>query len=322
MGIGENNFVCNCVLRDLLEIAAANMKQSECLEPILTADVNVTIDISDWEEDDLEFASQAYSRTKANIGVLRNLDKKLAYKYVVDRMKPQIEASNYAMSKYQKLKTRFRIYNEYVKLQSEPCILKENIFIYDKINGATLKFQLLDYEKTSYWCYNETKRVSLDEITCMARSLELDFEETVQNLAKYIIGGICGAIGLCAIIVLIYIKRWHIRYYYISLKNAAMISRARKGDLLSEMEFDTNNSMYYDVFVSYCQGDREWVLGEMLPHIDDPDNLSICLHERDFEVGFGQFLENDFLIYTIFGFRLELLFLKISSNAWIVHGVF
>lgn len=262
------------------------MRQPDCIEPILTAEVNVTIDISDWDEEDKEIASNVYTKVRQNIKSLKELDRKMAYSYVVDRFRPQVEASNNAMSKYHKLKARFKIYNDFIQTQSDQCTLKENIFIYDKINGATLNFQLLDYDQTSYWCYNETMRLNLDEINCKTRSFEEDFEDTVQNLAKYIIGGVCGAIGLCLLILFIYMKRWHIRYYYISLKNAAMMSYAKRGDLVSQMEYDSNNQLYYDVFVSYCQSDREWVLGEMLPQIDDPENLSICLHERDFEVGF------------------------------------
>ncbi|KAL5290486.1 hypothetical protein ACFFRR_010073 [Megaselia abdita] len=309
LGIGENNYVCDCVLRDLLDIAAANMKQSECMDPILTTQVNVTIDISDWDDEDIDIASKAYSKLKQHIEILRQIDRKMAYSYVVDRFKPQVEASNNAMSKYHKLKTRYKIYNNYINLQSEPCALKENIFIYDKINGATLNFQLLDYDQTSYWCYNETRRLTLDEINCKARSFEEDFEETVQNLSKYIIGGICGAVLVCLLIMLIYMKRWHIRYYYISLKNAAMISYAKRGDLVNQMEYDNNSSMGYDVFVSYCQEDRDWVLEEMIPHIDDPEETSICLHERDFEVGLS-ILEN---IITCMD-RSRIMLMVVSKN--------
>lgn len=279
------------------------MKQTECMEPILAAEVNVTIDISDWDDEDIDIANKAYSRIKQNVKTLSQMDREMAYSYVVDRFKPQVEASNNAMSKYKKIKNRYKIYNSYLNLQTEPCALKENIFIYDKINGATLNFQLLDYDQASYWCYNETRKQNLDQINCKARSFEEDFEETVINLSKYIIGGVCGAIGLCLLILLIYMKRWHIRYYYIHIKNAAMMSYAKRGDLVHQMEYDANNSMYYDVFVSYCQSDREWVLGEMLPHIDDPENLSICLHERDFEVSSFVFEKLYFFHKLVFNFR-------------------
>lgn len=285
MGIGDNNFVCDCVLRDLLDIAAANMKQAECMEPILSAEVNVTLDISDWDEEDMEIASDLYSKLKQKVKSLRYLERQVIIDFAIQRFKPQIESSNRAMSAYSKINERYKYYTDmYTLVPSEPCAVKENIFIYDKINGATLNFQLLDYDLDSYWCYNETKKSTLDEIDCQARSFEDEVEDTVHNIAKYIIGGVCAAVIISVLGLLIYMKRWHIRYYYISLKNAAIMSYAKRGDLINQMEYDASNSMFYDVFVSYCENDREWVLGEMMPKIDDPGEISICLHERDFQV--------------------------------------
>lgn len=43
----------------------------------------------------------------------------------------------------------------------------------------------------------------------------------------------------------------------------------------------------YDVFVSYSDENRNWVIEEFLPNIEGPDaRFNICLHERDFQVIF------------------------------------
>lgn len=47
----------------------------------------------------------------------------------------------------------------------------------------------------------------------------------------------------------------------------------------------------YDVFVSYCEHDRGWVLDHFLPNVENNSDLSVCLHERDFQVGLS-ILEN------------------------------
>lgn len=45
-----------------------------------------------------------------------------------------------------------------------------------------------------------------------------------------------------------------------------------------------NKDFCYDVFVSYCNEDRAWVLDKLLPHVEKDCNISVCLHERDFQV--------------------------------------
>ncbi|XP_047513275.1 toll-like receptor 5 isoform X2 [Pieris napi] len=55
---------------------------------------------------------------------------------------------------------------------------------------------------------------------------------------------------------------------------------------------NTKNKLFnYDVFVSYCNEDRAWVLDQLLPHVEIDCNISVCLHERDFQVGLS-ILEN------------------------------
>nr|CAD7394671.1 unnamed protein product [Timema cristinae] len=39
----------------------------------------------------------------------------------------------------------------------------------------------------------------------------------------------------------------------------------------------------YDIFVSYSDCNREWVLDELLPNLENDSNLKVCLHERDFQ---------------------------------------
>ncbi|XP_070537030.1 toll-like receptor 2 type-2 [Ptychodera flava] len=44
----------------------------------------------------------------------------------------------------------------------------------------------------------------------------------------------------------------------------------------------------YDAFVVYNQHDSDWVIHELIPHlenIDPPNNYKLCIHERDFLPG-------------------------------------
>lgn len=47
---------------------------------------------------------------------------------------------------------------------------------------------------------------------------------------------------------------------------------------------DAEKVFTYDVFVSYCDEDRPWVLEQLLPEVENNTPVSVCLHERDFQV--------------------------------------
>uniref|UniRef100_A0A1B6L1S5 TIR domain-containing protein n=1 Tax=Graphocephala atropunctata TaxID=36148 RepID=A0A1B6L1S5_9HEMI len=91
---------------------------------------------------------------------------------------------------------------------------------------------------------------------------------------------------MSAIGSIIYAKWWNIRCYihrYFSLKKARLLRK--EGDPLTRPE------VHYDVFVSYSDVDRSWVLDQLIPNIEGDNDISLCFHERDFKVGLG-ILEN------------------------------
>ncbi|XP_070537028.1 toll-like receptor 2 [Ptychodera flava] len=47
----------------------------------------------------------------------------------------------------------------------------------------------------------------------------------------------------------------------------------------------------YDAFVVYNQHDSDWVIHELVPHLEniDPPNFKLCIHERDFLPGYDIF---------------------------------
>uniref|UniRef100_A0A1B6HXK5 TIR domain-containing protein n=1 Tax=Homalodisca liturata TaxID=320908 RepID=A0A1B6HXK5_9HEMI len=85
---------------------------------------------------------------------------------------------------------------------------------------------------------------------------------------------------------IVYAKWWNIRCYihrYFSLKKARLLRK--EGDPL------TRPDIHYDVFVSYSDVDRSWILDQLIPNIEGDSDISLCFHERDFKVGLG-ILEN------------------------------
>ncbi|XP_075222664.1 toll-like receptor 9 [Lycorma delicatula] len=79
--------------------------------------------------------------------------------------------------------------------------------------------------------------------------------------------------------VAIYYK-WYAISYYITL-----IKFSRGAILFKKKTKTSLHEFYYDVFVSYSEHDRCWVVEQLLPQLETESGLHICLHDRDFQVG-------------------------------------
>ena len=68
--------------------------------------------------------------------------------------------------------------------------------------------------------------------------------------------------------------QWHLVYaYYLML---AFLYNSKNKD---------KRAHQYDAFVSYNANDEGWVLGELLPKLEDEQGWRLCLHHRDFQPG-------------------------------------
>ncbi|XP_048745873.2 toll-like receptor 13 [Ostrea edulis] len=87
------------------------------------------------------------------------------------------------------------------------------------------------------------------------------------------------SISVLSVVILVasgvlYHYRWHIKYHLYLLR-----AKSRGYEALSGCEF------VYDVFIAYNSNDRVWVISEMIPILEKQENMKLCLHERDFEIG-------------------------------------
>ncbi|XP_063220547.1 toll-like receptor 13 [Bacillus rossius redtenbacheri] len=82
--------------------------------------------------------------------------------------------------------------------------------------------------------------------------------------------------------------KWNdIKFFFLIIKNATVLSFFN-----NEIDSKQKCRLYnYDVFISYSDPNRDWVLDELLPNLENTSNLKVCLHERDFQVGLS-ILEN------------------------------
>lgn len=68
--------------------------------------------------------------------------------------------------------------------------------------------------------------------------------------------------------------RWHLR---LCLYEACRGRRRRRGS--------RGRHFRYDVFVSYAEGNLDWVHRELLPVLEDDWGMRLCIHQRDFRPG-------------------------------------
>ncbi|XP_071081297.1 toll-like receptor 13 [Haliotis cracherodii] len=110
------------------------------------------------------------------------------------------------------------------------------------------------------------------------RLIDTDISKQTCQISPYMFPVIFGlstaAIVLLVVISLTYRWRWHIRY-------CAYMLRFKQRQRIEERE----ERFIYDAFVLYCEDDSGWIRNNLLPKIEDEDNLKLCIHERDFTPG-------------------------------------
>ncbi|KAH8274564.1 hypothetical protein KR044_012620, partial [Drosophila immigrans] len=265
LSLGDNNFLCNCMLREVVEVAANNNKQANCSYEVLqqTAKELLFSNRSSWNE-----------MTKL-------------YFEQIERHLWQSRFIPLLIESYKNIK-EFKHLHKIRKLQFLTSDLKTRTCPASTVrtyNDTTLKFQLLDYDAKHYWCFNETDQMQVDQLNCQVRALS-ELETQIHDTVRIVTAVVASVLGASILGFIIYLKRWHIHYYYASLKSAALLSRASKESLDKFHHLNEQDpNMVYDIFISYCQNDRPWVLEELLPNVEKSGDISICLHERDFQIG-------------------------------------
>ncbi|XP_041970541.1 toll-like receptor 13 [Aricia agestis] len=150
-------------------------------------------------------------------------------------------------------------------------------------------YLILDYEESLYRCLAVPESTSLNfhEIpTCNQFARDIDLSDVLQESWNKLYLILCLPVLIVPVLVFLYSFRKNFKYFLITMRNSAMLS------LINKNKNHDENSIYnYDVFVSYCNEDRQWVLDHLLPHLENDCNISVCLHERDFQVGLS-ILEN------------------------------
>ncbi|XP_013146634.1 PREDICTED: toll-like receptor 6 [Papilio polytes] len=148
-------------------------------------------------------------------------------------------------------------------------------------------YLIFDYDLPSYHCMQaaEGRSMSFGRVPFCKTRKDIDYDEVISETWNTLYLLTLPAL-LLPVCIFGYIFNRNIRYFFITMRNSAMLSLINKDEVIDE-----NTIFHYDVFVSYCHEDRGWVLDQLLPHVEVDANVSVCLHERDFMVGLS-ILEN------------------------------
>jgi TIR domain/Leucine rich repeat/Leucine Rich Repeat len=145
----------------------------------------------------------------------------------------------------------------------------------------------------AYTCFNppDGTNIRMDILTNQTCNTMLDvFVPDPPTLSDPLYVAISAASFLAVVVVLTigavytYKKRSNLRYFGIMVKNALSVALLKDQD---DHENQQDQIHIYDVFISYCDADRDWVLQQLLPSLENDNQLRVCLHERDFQPGYG-----------------------------------
>ncbi|XP_035789622.1 toll-like receptor 13 isoform X2 [Anopheles albimanus] len=167
------------------------------------------------------------------------------------------------------------------------------------------RIQLIDYRAESYRCRDvdnlEHDFIDLERCTFDRAVLGGLLFNDINNTAATVVKFVLIFFGFALVAFIIYISKWeYVKYFCIIVRNATILSLMRqKREHLAKKDtasrrlsaISGDDLFVYDVFVSYSENDRSWVLNELLPNLERSEDIAVCLHERDFKVGVS-ILEN------------------------------
>ncbi|KAL1396629.1 hypothetical protein pipiens_010398, partial [Culex pipiens pipiens] len=333
LAIGQNNFVCHCLWREFIELAAKNAQSITCL---LNSILNQLSDPSKAQDEEDESANNSSETT--TIKSVPDRDFSLIERIPVTEEPPlemlEVSTNEYnvlfrvvhsyvstiydssekfltSMEKYNLGRPPLRVYRKMVEARvnarfrsnicsEEPASPTDpstttTIAAEEDVNPLNgLKIQIIDFDEDHYKCIDlddsefylfEQERCTFDRSLLPSLNLPT-YNGTTANIIKFTLI----FFGFALIAFIIYISKWdHVKYFCIIVRNATILSmmkhknesmlNGRKESLTSVV----SGGYMYDVFVSYSEQDRQWVLDELLPNMEKTEDINVCLHERDFE---------------------------------------
>ncbi|XP_059607940.1 toll-like receptor 2 isoform X2 [Phlebotomus argentipes] len=327
LGIGKNDFICSCILREFIDMAANNNRPINC-----TFYVNPMPDINDFliqeviqhyhdniDEKRTRRAVNARSQDKgsaiheATLSIY-DLPSRMYYQYVKSinssyanmiLAKRKYDLLYISQAEFERLgaETQENGFRAVELKDDENCTSQKPPSVYRRCpqrfqprttTEIIFSFQLLDFQENDYRCINSStnREHFFSEIeSCLSdRSNWPSLVDSLRQANNSLVTILIVAFVLLTVFCFGYYKWWYIRYFLIIIKNATILSFLDK-EKEKVRQGAAEDAFTYDVFVSFCDENRAWVLEELLPNIESRREISVCMHERDFQVGVS-ILEN------------------------------
>lgn len=283
LALGSNDFECSCELEKFMKILFR-----------ATKDANIT---AMRKDKDNEFDESADDES------------------FVDTTRVALGVRNYLRPEYDIIARTYQKYYEMVAQSSEALKIRMSIVPLSQSNRMMMKssvgrgisddFQtvLFDYNEDDddYKCVHATQRKTqpiIDVDLCEDESKDdtPPYKRNKNNTMLALSISLPSVLVISALVIVIYWKWWYIKYFFVLCKNSAILTFMddSDGDKETIVKGPNNEPVeiyLYDVFVSYSDQNRNWVLDEFIPNVEKRESINVCLHERDFQVGFG-ILEN------------------------------
>lgn len=291
LAIGLNNFICNCILREFFDMAASNNKNVNCTVYIPNMEEKISYSIRERRSIENTFRDDKYLQ----FGITEEVYMKFLSKFEKSYKNMVAAKEKYHLNykTYKRSNINQKI-NNVVACTTTGVCNKNTAESNSNETELSFSFQLIDFTENDYSCFNSStnEQYFFHEVEPCAldRSNWPNLQDLLTTTSS--LGMILGIIfGVTFFLLLCYYKWWYIRYFFILVKNATILSFLDKEKDLLDRQDPADDKYAYDVFVSYCEENRQWVLDELIPNIENESEINICLHERDFEVGLS-ILEN------------------------------
>ncbi|XP_049839053.1 toll-like receptor 13 isoform X1 [Schistocerca gregaria] len=170
----------------------------------------------------------------------------------------------------------------------------------DNVNGSykaeEITLEIKGWREGTYQCLDNSGRTNIQNFQfenwqCFPNRIGYSSpEEQIMATWKIVV-----IVLSCVIVLMLGVCYWKWKYIYQFGRAVRSVTLLR---LLNDEKNCPNNgevgagsAFSYDVFISYSDPNRQWVLEELVPNFEENSDLKVCLHERDFQVGLS-ILEN------------------------------
>ncbi|VDI27941.1 toll-like receptor 13 [Mytilus galloprovincialis] len=127
---------------------------------------------------------------------------------------------------------------------------------------------------TKYTCrFDNNNVIQLTNVNAVVKQLEKECSSFTTLIICITTGIIMSLFILSA--GLVYRFRWRLRYLYYMTRHKYKIFQ----------NIQSNTTYKYDAFISYANEETDFIVSEVIPHLERDENLKLCVHQRDFVPG-------------------------------------